>query len=645
MIIKKHFPAAASHHALREFALRQPAFATLAANVLTGIFILPIATLPLLDTVSIPLLLLLAVLFGPFAGVMVSCLYPWVEYWVGRKLGSKASFDTLYRIFSWSFFPVGLVSIVSWPAIIFLQNRLGDISLPVALIPLLVVLCFSVLSYCFNVIALHQLSKTKGVVSILITFIFFICIPATIIVCILLIVEAVKQYLARHGSSKAAIGEVFFTSFRKVLIAILLVYAILCSGIFFYDENIAPPVAKALETPLPDIFYPGNSWPALLGFTSPAGGPPFEKEEKRLRAIRAAFLKGNDTSCSGSVADAGQQDELSFQGKLPELYTGQDNGISVYASAHADEVDQLLRDNSELLERYDKLYNYRQYTEPLDYGYCTPFPQFVPVRNIQKVKFLHLARVAQQGNLRGALFEVQKDADFWRGIAINSKTLFSKLISLYMLNTDLLFVAELGAQVPPGNSDEWEIVRAILRPFDQGEMAFKSALEGETLFSLLSFESIARAARRDSMTSSAWLKPNATRNGMYGYYQQCIALSEMTPRNFTASIALKEHTDPLISNWSFIYNPVGEILNGVAKPNIAGYIVRGHRLECLRRLALLKIMAGNEHVQPEDMQRFLETHKVEYGNPYTGEPMKWDAQKKRIYLNQAGEDKEVEIYL
>jgi hypothetical protein len=214
-----------------------------------------------------------------------------------------------------------------------------------------------------------------------------------------------------------------------------------------------------------------------------------------------------------------------------------------------------------------------------------------------------------------------------------------------MLSTDLLFVAELGVQIVPDQEDEWEIVRKILRPFGQGEMAFKSALEGEALFSLLSFKSMYRAAKEDPMTNSALLKPNATRNRMYSYYQEKIALSEMTSRDFADSMAPKENSGFLIRNWSVLYNPVGEILNNVAQPNIAGYIAKGHRLECLRRLALLKILAGTEHVKPEDMQRFLDAHREEYGNPYTGESMQWDAQKKRIYLKQVGEDKEVEIYL
>jgi hypothetical protein len=644
MIIKKCLLAAASPRALREFALNQSAFFALAVNVLTGILTMPIATLPLLDTVSIPLLLLLAVLFGPFPSLLISTVYPLIEYWVGRKLGSKTSFEDLFRIFAWSFFPVGLVSMLSWLAIIFMQDTLGDIPRLATLTPLLFALFFSVLFYCFNVFSIHQISKTKGVVSMLTTFILFIFIPTTISILILLTVQTIKLYLARHRSENAMTREVIFTNFRKGAVALVFFYAVLFSWIVVYDDKLDPPVAKALATPLPDIFYVDNSWLALLAFTSATGGPPFVEEETRLRAIRADLIKNDDTTCDRNAATTEHQKELSFLGKLPEFYTRKDNGIWEYGSAHPAEVDQLRRDNTDLLHRYENLYNYHQFTEPLNCGYSTPVPHFSPLRSMQKVKLLQIARTAQGGDIRGALLEVQKDAEFWRLVARESKTLINKLVSLSMLATDFQLVAELGVQQQP-NPDEWQLMQAILRPFDQGESSFAGTLNGEAIFSLLSFKAIALTAKKDPLVNSALLKPNATKNGIYSYYQKTIALAEMTPPNFASSAALLEDAASPIRNWSFIYNPVGEILNNIARPNIAEYIARGHKIECLRRLALLKILSVKERIAPKNMQQFLEAYKADYGNPYTGESMNWDAQQNKIFIKQILEEKDVEIYL
>jgi hypothetical protein len=161
----------------------------------------------------------------------------------------------------------------------------------------------------------------------------------------------------------------------------------------------------------------------------------------------------------------------------------------------------------------------------------------------------------------------------------------------------------------------------------------------------LSFKAIVRAAKEDPLTNSALLKPNATRNGIYAYYQKTIALAEMTPPNFASSAALLEDAASPIRNWSFIYNPIGEILNNIARPNIAEYIERGHKIESLRRLALLKILSAKEGIAPKNMQQFLDAYKADYGNPFTGESMNWDAQQNKIFMKQILEEKDVEIYL
>jgi hypothetical protein len=132
---------------------------------------------------------------------------------------------------------------------------------------------------------------------------------------------------------------------------------------------------------------------------------------------------------------------------------------------------------------------------------------------------------------------------------------------------------------------------------------------------------------------------------MYAHYEKSIDLAKMTPRNFALATELTGKDIAPIRNLALLYNPVGEILNGVATPNVAGYIGRGHEIEGVRRLAWLKIEAGNEKVIREDMPQFLETHKAAYGNPFTGEPMNWDAEKQRIFIQQPFKKTDLEIYL
>jgi hypothetical protein len=45
------------------------------------------------------------------------------------------------------------------------------------------------------------------------------------------------------------------------------------------------------------------------------------------------------------------------------------------------------------------------------------------------------------------------------------------------------------------------------------------------------------------------------------------------------------------------------------------------------------------------MQAFLDAHAADLGDPYTGTPMKWDAENSRIYFPKISGEGSVELYL
>jgi len=633
-----------SPRASRELALNQTMLTAIAVNAISGALMATIYLLPLLNILSLQLMLLLAVLFGPFTSLIISSVYPGIELWTGQKMGGKASFVDLYRIFAWSFLPVGLASITTWLMVSLAFAKSENTPHLIIYAPLLIIFCFASRIYCSNVIASQRLSKTKGAVSMLITFVIFVFIPSWIVLVFAGIKNIAMKYRSKYCSNKDNRGEIASTGVSRVAIVLVLFYAALFSWIVLYDEKPDPLVSKALATPLPDIFQPDNAWLAFLGFISPEGGPPFIKEEEMLRTIKAAMLKGDEKALFEGEFAKQNKVRLSFQGELPEIYAKKDNGLWEYVAQHKNEVNQLLRDNKELLERYGKLYSFDHYVEPMEFGLYAPVPSFSPIVKIQKLKLMQMARVAQQGNLHDALIAVQKDAEFWRFIARDSKTLIAKLFSMSMLSMDIKFVAELGAHCHL-TVNEWQAVQAILKPFDQGEASLKTTLYGEACSYMHGIEAIFRSANKDPFMVSLLLKPNTTRSRMYSSLEKDIDLSEMTPQKFASEVAREKPANHPITDFSFIYNPVGEILASIAKPNTSAYIEKGHNLEGLRRLAMLKVLANMENIAPENMQQFLDAHKGGYGNPYTGAPMNWDGQKRRIDFIQLRDEKSVEVFL
>ncbi len=173
------------------------------------------------------------------------------------------------------------------------------------------------------------------------------------------------------------------------------------------------------------------------------------------------------------------------------------------------------------------------------------------------------------------------------------------------------------------------------------------ALHGEAHISILGIKSSLWADNKLQNHIFTAFKQNATWNRMYSFHQKGIRLSELTPQNFALAVTRKDFEkdiDPYVKN-SFLYNPVGEILAAVAKADTSRYIEKGYNLEGLRRLASLKVLSFKEDVPPERMHQFLNEHAGDFGNPYTGAPMKWDSQKKSLYFTPVREEKPMEISL
>lgn len=440
-------------------------------------------------------------------------------------------------------------------------------------------------------------------------------------------------------------------SIKRIKLAVISFYLAIFVGLALYDERPGPELVREMARPHAEVVEQGNVWMIFLGLTAPIGKSPYVYGEERMRNLQASIKAGKPESevlVTYLATFGDNKSELSFQGELSSFYGRKDDGVLAYATAHPAEVATLCRDNTEMLRRYELLHTFPRYTEPLDYGFSAPFPMFSPLRNLQRVKFLQLATKASQGDVAGALAGIQEDAEFWRFIAQNSRTLISKLIALASLNTDFRFAAELGASRHLGKK-ELTIVQDILRPFSDGEVSLSGTLRGEARYVQRGLELTYRQTLKPWGLGNLFFKPNATKNRMYSDFQEFIRLAELTPRMFAVE-AKKGEADKTrirLIGIPFLYNPAGEFLGviGHSAPGFNDLIEKGHNLEGLRRLALLKVRARAENVPQERMQQFLNAHANELGNPYTGAAMTWEPKKSRMSLSRLTAEKPIEMYL
>lgn len=431
---------------------------------------------------------------------------------------------------------------------------------------------------------------------------------------------------------------------RIAKVLVIIFYMALFAGLALYDEKPNDEMVKEMTRPLPEVIEPDNAYIAFIGFAAPKGISPYAYGAEKLQKLKDALQTRKITGKITNPFDD-RKGELSFQGEIPSSSVSKTSKTLEYAAKHPEEIVQLGRENEELLRRYEMLYIYTHYTEPLDCGYwCYPLPGDSLIARAQRVKLFQIAVIANRGDVAGALAWLKRDSEFWRFIAQN--TIIS-MISFPCLIADLHFAAEIGAHLSL-NRKEVEMLHEILRPFDRGETNTAKIMPGKARWRITeigSWDTWIPKKEKQFELNKLFLKQNAIQNRTYALYQMYIPLAELPPQEFAIKMKTAEYASSGRIGISFLYNPAGEILVEISRPLMGLEIEVGHRPEGIRRLALLKVLASKEKVSSEKMQRFLDDHAKDLGNPFTGESMTWDPEKRSIYFTGPIIKRPVEIFL
>ncbi len=427
---------------------------------------------------------------------------------------------------------------------------------------------------------------------------------------------------------------------KRLKYAIIFFYLALFVFLGLYDERLNPELAHELAKPRPKVVEPGNAWLAMLGIDAPAGTSSVAAGEKQIRDLDRAIRGGKSTAeiISASFND---KNRLALKGKLPSFYGKENTGILAYVTTHPDETATLCRDNADLLDRYEQLLSLARYAEPLAYGDYAPVPRFASTNQAQELKMLRIAVQAYHGGTTAALTELQRDMNYWRFVASSSATLIPKFIAFRALSFDLRVAAEIAVSGALSKREQM-LIQEILKPFDKGENSVAGVLRREALYDHYGLELTTWNTLKPWSPARLIFKHNATSNRLYAYFDEVARLAELPPQRYAEEQKQKAMKK---IGLAALYNSMGEILAQIAIPQCFAYIEKGHNIEGLRRLALLKVMAHAENIAPERMQAFIDAHAADLGNPYTGKPMTWDPKARRISFPKLSEDGSVELYL
>lgn len=423
------------------------------------------------------------------------------------------------------------------------------------------------------------------------------------------------------------------------------VYLIIFIGLALYDEPLQSSVAEFLKVPAVNLPDAENAYFAQMGFTAPAGAD-FRSYgvEKFRKAMDEAAKKrtGNTQDAPSKAAGSGQ---LSFKGKdLPKerLYR--------FVAENSAALDLLAKDNAELLDRYRDLKQYRRIAEPGGNGRYqdVPFPEFMPIRSTQTLALLLALRTAQQGGVDEALSLLAGDLAYWRMVLRQGHVLISKLTAIASIQKDYQALSELIAHCQLSPPQRLQI-RTLLPAWKTEDADFAEAARFEALYVT---ESLFTSFIDYRMFDGVVLKKNATRNGIAKNYMENARIARLAPEELAHSLAIQKNNpkEPVLLHPDFLYNPVGAILNSIAAPQFHSFFSRFHDLEAKRRMVLIHLMAREQGIGYDGMAELLKKSGKEYANPYTGQPMQWNGDKKCITVDSiraegGAEQRRVELAL
>jgi hypothetical protein len=155
------------------------------------------------------------------------------------------------------------------------------------------------------------------------------------------------------------------TTVKITKLIVITSYIALFAGLALYDEKPNDEMVKEMACPLPEVIEPNNACIAFVGFASPKGISPYAYGAEKIQKLRDALQTRKITGKITNPFDD-KKGELSFEGEIPSYAILRTGKTLEYASKHSDEIAQLSRKNKELLKRYEMLYAYTHYTEPLD---------------------------------------------------------------------------------------------------------------------------------------------------------------------------------------------------------------------------------------------------------------------------------------
>jgi len=312
---------------------------------------------------------------------------------------------------------------------------------------------------------------------------------------------------------------------------------------------------------------------------------------------------------------------------------------------HRQQIAKAAHDGAILLERYQSILGYPTYQDYISGTMQTPMPHYLGIIWAAGVHNAQCAVLVNDGSMDDCLQLLAQDVAIARKMLAGGRTILGKMVPIVLLNHDYRLLGEiLSANNNAARAQSAEI-RAMLTPLTAQEMDFSQVL----LEGFMTAPSLLREAREVSeagtgMSASStpealrflgnaisrvFLKFNATLNLDFRQRKLLIEQSRLAAREYRDR--LDEYNGKLRAmvprkfNIGMIYNPIGKIMLAVALPDYPTFLLRVHDLNGLQHLVRMQWQILEQGIAPEQIPAFLMGAGAQGWNPYTEQPLDWEA--------------------
>ena len=304
----------------------------------------------------------------------------------------------------------------------------------------------------------------------------------------------------------------------------------------------------------------------------------------------------------------------------------------------ADSINLQLDAYKEDLARYEKLIAYSAYEEILDYRFNleSQFPRYAAMGAAQRAWLTRAALTVQAGGIDDALAAVERDIAFQRMMIKGSRTLVGRMVAAANYTRDLAFVADLLQTSLADLKPFAPRLTAMFKPIEPAALSMNMLIDTE-------FGSIKQALRQQAVAGSAgqaafhevigmrlFYKPHATINAAYAAYLHTRDVLRKPPAALLQEQTAEGAARDAMKFHDYVVNPIGKVLLRVAMPSFSSYALRLHDLDAYNRLLGLGAEIIAADVSTEGIADFVAASDARFFDPYTGKPMAWDAESRRL---------------